>query len=317
MVDIRKDIVDEMYSPRRKTFKRRKVKCIRKYETLQADLMAMEQFKKFNSGYSYILLVIDIFSKFIWVRGLKSKRAEEVAGAFRNILNEIHGNVVHVHTDDGGEFKGSFKKLMKEKGINSYITHTGLKAMIAERAIKEFKRRLFKAFAYNALNKTNKTQYRWLDIIQDIAKQYNNSPHSTLKGLVPAKIGNKEEKYLQKYVYNSPKIRRTPKFQIGDQVRISRGDKNIFRKGYTAGYSAEIFTIVEIHQTDPITYTLENFRKEKLKGKFYENEMIKVRHNDIWLVEKVLQKRGNKIKVKWFGLKGEDSEGWINLNNLV
>lgn len=320
MDNVRKNIVDEMYSFKRKTFKRRRVKCIRKFETLQCDLGVMEQFKSYNNGYSYILFVIDIFSKYLWVRALKSKQAVEVAGAFQSILNELkelNADIRHVHSDAGSEFKGDFKKLLKENGINGYITHTGLKASICERVIRTIKQKLFKAFAYNSLNKSEKTMFRWVDIIQDIVKDYNNTPHSTLKGLIPSKIGKKEEKFLQKHVYNKPKIRRIPKFSVNEQVRISRGEKNIFRKGYESGFSAEIFTIVEVHQTDPVTYTLENFKKEKLKGKFYEEEMVKVKNKDIWLVERVLAKKGRKIKVKWFGLKGEDSESWINLDDLV
>lgn len=319
MDTIRHDIVTEMFKPRRKTFKRRKVKCIRRFETLQADLMVMETFKDLNDGYSYILLVIDIFSKFIWVRKLKNKRADETAKAFKSILDDIphKKDIKHVWVDEGSEFKGQFKDLLKREGINVYNTFSGMKAMIAERAIREFKNRLWKRFALHALNKTDKTMYRWIDIIQEIAQEYNNTPHSTLKGITPAKVGLKEEKYLQKHVYSHPKIRRIPKFQIGDTVRISRGDKNIFRKGYESVYSAELFTITELHQTDPITYTLKNHRNEKLKGKVYEPELVKVRHPDVWLIERVLQKRGNKIKVKWFGLKGEDAEGWIDVSSLV
>lgn len=319
MDQIRRDIVREMFKPKRKTFKRRKVKCIRRFETLQADLMIMDAFKDMNSGYSCILLVIDIFSKYIWVRKMKTKRADETAKAFKSILDEIPDKkaIKHVWVDMGSEFKGKFKDLVHKEGINLYSTHTGMKAMIAERAIREFKNRLWKSFALNALDKTNKTMYRWIDIIQQVAKEYNNSPHSTLKGIAPAKVGEKEEKYLQKHVYSFPKIRRFPKFKIGNTVRISRGDKNIFKKAYESAFSAELFTVSEIHHTNPITYSLKNYRGEQLKGKYYEAEMVLVKHPDVWLIERVLQKRGNKIKVKWFGLKGEDAEGWIDVSSLV
>lgn len=250
---------------------------------------------------------------------MKNKRADETAKAFKSILDEIPNkkDIKHVWTDEGSEFKAQFKDLLKREGINVYSTFSGMKAMIAERAIREFKTRLWKRFALHALDKTDKTMYRWIDIIQEIAKEYNNSPHSTLNGIAPAKVGQKEEKYLQKHVYSRPKIRRIPKFQVGDTVRISRGDKNIFRKGYESGYSAELFVVSDVHQTDPVVYSLKNHRGEKQKGKFYEQEMVRVKHPDVWLIERVLQKRGNKIKVKWFGLKGEDTEGWIDVSSLV
>ena len=38
-----------------------------------ADLMDMSYYAKQNDGYNYILMVIDIFSKYVWLRPLKRK----------------------------------------------------------------------------------------------------------------------------------------------------------------------------------------------------------------------------------------------------
>ncbi|XP_046750535.1 uncharacterized protein LOC124413798 [Diprion similis] len=61
-------------------------------------------------------------------------------------------------------------------------------------------------------------------------------------------------------------------FKTGDKVRISKF-KNVSEKGYTPNWTTEIFTISQ--------------------------ELLKVEHPDIYLVEKVLQKRGKKLYVKW------------------
>ena len=43
-----------------------------------------------------------------------------------------------------------------------------------------------------------------------------------------------------------------PKFSDGDKVRISK-KKKTFEKGYTTRWMEEIFTIVEVKRTSPVT----------------------------------------------------------------
>ena len=49
---------------------------------IAADLMDMQAFSKDNNGIKYLLTVIDIFSKFVWIVPLKWKTGQEVANAF-------------------------------------------------------------------------------------------------------------------------------------------------------------------------------------------------------------------------------------------
>ena len=55
------------------------------------DLMDMTKFAKYNNGYNFILVVIDIFSKYVWLRPLKDKKGESVSKALKDVLAE--GNV--------------------------------------------------------------------------------------------------------------------------------------------------------------------------------------------------------------------------------
>ena len=41
-----------------------------------ADLADMKAFKDYNDGYTFLLLVIDIFSKYGWVIPLKNKKVK-------------------------------------------------------------------------------------------------------------------------------------------------------------------------------------------------------------------------------------------------
>ena len=57
-------------------------------EILAADLIDMQAFSKDNNWIKYLLTVIDIFSKFVWIIPLKQKTGQEVANAFSRILIE-------------------------------------------------------------------------------------------------------------------------------------------------------------------------------------------------------------------------------------
>ena len=62
----------------------------------------MQAFSKDNSGIKYLLTVIDIFSKFVWIVPLKRKPGQNVASAFSMILKESIPNKTWV--DRGREF---------------------------------------------------------------------------------------------------------------------------------------------------------------------------------------------------------------------
>ena len=48
----------------------------------------MQAFSNYNNGIKYLLTVIVIFSKFVWIVPLKRKTGQEVANALSSILKE-------------------------------------------------------------------------------------------------------------------------------------------------------------------------------------------------------------------------------------
>ena len=62
----------------------------------------MQAFSKDNNGIKYLLIVIEIFSKFVLIVPLKRKTGQEVAHAFSKILRER--NPCKVWVDKGKEF---------------------------------------------------------------------------------------------------------------------------------------------------------------------------------------------------------------------
>ena len=68
-------------------------------------------------------------------------------------------------------------------------------------------------------------------------------------------------------------------------------------------------------KTKPIVYYLKDYQNELVSGGFYEQELLKVKHPDVYLVEKVIKKRGDQVYVKWLGFDNSHNS-WIDKNDL-
>jgi hypothetical protein len=299
----KRQVVDELHRAARKNFPRRKTIVKHLNDLWQADLADFGAYAKQNRGNKYILLVIDCFSKFIRARPLKSKAGERVADALTSILKESGTSPPkHLQTDQGTEFYNKFVKRVLEKySINHYSTYSVTKAAIAERAIRTIKNVLYKEFS-------NRGTYKWIDILDKVVRDYNNRKHSTIR-MKP--IAVKRNTKLD--VFDHVKMMGKHRYELGDVVRISKF-KTIFEKGYTPAWSTELFKIIAVQPTTPVTYKIQDMQGRPIEGSFYDQELLKTRFPDIYLVEKILRRKGNKLYVKWLGL---DERSWINKNDLV
>ena len=59
----------------------------------EADLLQLTTIKDYNDGYNYILVVIDVLSKYAWVEPIKDKTARNVASAFARIIDRAQPRV--------------------------------------------------------------------------------------------------------------------------------------------------------------------------------------------------------------------------------
>ena len=81
----------------------------------QIDLMDMGRkgAVKFNGvSYRYVLSVMDVFSRFVWLRPVSMKSSKNIADELR-ILYLEHGPPRVIQCDQGGEFKGAVKELCR------------------------------------------------------------------------------------------------------------------------------------------------------------------------------------------------------------
>ena len=118
-----------------------------------------------------------------------------------------------------------------------YSTHNEGKSVVVERFIRTIKNKIYKYMTSISKNK-------YIDKLDDIVNEYNNTYHRTIK-MKPNDVKYNTYINIGKKVNNNE-----PKVKVGDHVRISKY-KNIFSKGYTPNWSEEIFVFKEIKNTVP------------------------------------------------------------------
>lgn len=302
MDEKKRQVVEELHRPARRRYPRRQVEVRGLDDTWEADLVQMSAYAKDNQGHHFLLTVIDAFSKFAWAVPLKKKSARDVTAAMRTVL-EGGRQPQRLHVDRGTEFYNtSFKALMEEYGIHLYSTFSNLHATLVERWNRTLKAMMWKEFSFRG-------SYKWIDILQDLVAQYNERKHRTT-GMKPADVTAANANRLEKiYQQRQQPPRKKPKYSIGDKVRVSKL-KHVFEKGYTPNFTTEIFTVAAVKPTNPVTYRLKDYLDQPIQGGFYEEEITSVKYPQVYLVEKVLKRRGNQVYVKWLGFDSSHNS-WI------
>ena len=149
----------------------------------------MQSFSKFNNGTKYLLMVIDVFSKYGWIVPLKSKTGVDVANALSKIFNsEMPGSASNrrcskMWVDKGKEF---YNKHVKALGIQLYFTENEEKSSVVERWNRTTKEKMFKYFSANNTKK-------YIDILDEMVNNYKNTKHSSIK-ITPVEASNKKNK---------------------------------------------------------------------------------------------------------------------------
>lgn len=302
---VKRGIIEELHKPARRNFLRRKT-IVKNYEDLwQCDLADMQKYSKENDNNRYIVVVINCYSKYVWTVPVTDKTGASITEAMKHVLDKSANAPKNFQTDLGTEFYNKkFAALMKQYNINHYSTYTTKKAAMAERVIRTLKTSIYKQFQIRG-------NYRWLDTLQTITDKYNRTVHNTTRMRpIDVDINTKLNLSISKI-----QKRKLPKYKIGEVVRISKY-KNQFEKGYTANYTTELFKILQVNSTHPVTYKIEDMNGNEIKGGFYEMELLKTKYPNDYLVERTLRTRGSKALVKWLGFPNEENS-WINITDII
>lgn len=205
-------------------------------QIMQLDLSFMDKFGQQNGGYKYILLGIDVFSRYAWGVPLKSKSVKEVEEAFLEMPQPEC-----VVSDNGSEFVGKdFVNYLKHQGIaqqtNVVGDHHALG--IVDRMTLTLKNMIYKRFIGN-------DSVKWADNLQEILDIYNTTPHSGIYDFTPEEALNDKKVQAVLATINLDLMQKgTKKFnvEVGDDVRIRKPDWS-FKRGFTPKFSEDIFNV--------------------------------------------------------------------------
>lgn len=200
----------------------------------QLDLMIYDRFK--SNGYSYILIIIDVYSRYVQAVPLKTRLMEPLVKNIEKLFT-LMGFPRNVNCDQ--EFNNRlFNKLCTTHNIRTWYSDPDEpnKNAIVER----FNRTLAQLLQRWRVA-TDRTD--WENVLQDLVTNYNTKLHSTTKN-TPEDIWKGVASNLQAVVNVPTKLKK------GDRVRLAT-----VRTKLTKG--------------DAVKWTRELFRIERVEGQRY------------------------------------------------
>lgn len=302
-----------LHKQKRIKFPRSKIVVADEGVQWQADLADLQMYSKFNKGIKYILTVVDTFSRYAWVKTLKTKSGKELADAFQEIFaEEIPASI---QTDNGKEFKNKdVQDLFQNHNIRFFTTtDEDIKCAMVERFNRTLKNKMFKI-----MTKTGKRCY--ISYLDSIVKSYNNSVNRSI-GYKPVEVDEKNKDEIFKKLYGYKDKREmliamsgmaNPKLKIGDLVRI-RYQHTKFDRGYIPNWTDEVYEIIKCIKGTPSYYKLKDYKGNEIEGRFYAHEIQKV-IDPTYRVERILRTRTRggirESLVKWVNFPSTENQ-WI------
>ena len=193
-----------------------------------------------SQGNKNILVVIDVFTRKVYAKPVRSKEPAAVASKLREILNEMDTMPTIMSSDKGNEFTNQVNQLLEELDI----THRtkGEKydpnvLAVVDRVIQNLKKRLAESLADDP--------GEWAQRIPIVVRQYNATEHSAVHDAPKEISTNPIAKFMvtqdnaQKLKHNETilKTRKTALEDAGAFRRPIGGlQQGAFRRGFKATY---------------------------------------------------------------------------------
>ena len=323
---LRKQETHTLFSQHRDNFERPRVVVPEKFYQFDVDTAHLVKFKKDNDDYAYILVCIDIFTRFTWTVPMKTLKGVEMVSALKVVFAQ---SKPQIYRSDGGSENTNklVKAYLDDQNVKRVITLNETKANYAERVIKTLKIKLTKYMYY-------KQSHRWVDVLQSVTSSYNNSYHSSIRQ-TPTEALSADNVELWNIQY-APKKRRIPtssskirapvfksiySLEVDDVVRLSKMP-HAFTRAYDEQWTHELFIITERTSQQGIPqYSIKAWNNDKIEGLFYEEELEKVNVTDDTVYKVAEKKRKTKkgvkgYNIKWYGW-GPQYDTWVPEAYLV
>ena len=259
------------------------------------DLMVIsEHLVESNDGFRYVLGAIDILSRHVWVACLKTKKGADVVRGIQEIFASTDRRPHTIRVDQGREFHNKeVKDFLKKLDIHMFANTTFAKANYIERFWRTLKTRIYRHLS-------NKDTERFVDVLPALISSYNSTFHRGIKASPNSVTHENELQFYRRHKEKADRLKPVDtkfKYNIGDKVRVSHLSKP-FQRSYDEQFTPEVFTVVKkIERQGLPLYELEDCAKDKIEGRWYEQELTLFPKGDeqIWKIEQVFRNKKRKI----------------------
>jgi len=126
------ELADQLHKPIKRNFPKRRVIAHHVDDIWCSDLVDMQKLSKWNKGYKYLLMVLDIFSEYGWIIPFKTETGLEVSKVLQIIFKEnktkcvvyivfLQKNLLEKHKGDCFLIKGTQAITMPAEGSKIYF----------------------------------------------------------------------------------------------------------------------------------------------------------------------------------------------------
>jgi len=198
----------------------------------QMDLADFSQVAKVkeNKNMNFVLVLIEIHSRYVLAFPLKDKRPETVLTALQSWANQTSPK--GLLSDNGSEWKGVVKSFLQQRGIehkildNEYSKNT---AGVVERFIRTLRMKLRDYWLKN-------DNLVWLPYLNNVVEEYNNTIHSRMR-----------KKPIDVFKGDAPQFDRKKvniSLAIGSKVRTLIPRKTFDKASALPKWSQQVFSVV-------------------------------------------------------------------------
>lgn len=270
--------LNQIMAPRRKEKGTRSVQSSEPNKIYAMDLIDYANDKGRNKKYAYIMVVLDIFTKFAWAQALTSRKPEAIAEAWKKLEKKQYfhrpGSVL---SDNDTAFKTDFADLMRERGIKRLFIVPGQpQGNQAERLIKTLKGMLNKFY-----EEEKKGKRIWIDDYETIVNNYNKHYHETIKKTPLEALDKDNWEEVRKNIEKNSIVNDPTdlKLKVGDKVRIQLKKDKVGKKD-GINWSKEVYEVTKVfnyrNTLKPTSYKLKDEDGDEYPGLVNVSRLQKV-----------------------------------------
>ena len=231
--------------------------------------------KRDNHSFTFLLTIVDIFSRFALAIPIKSKKCPHVTAALERAF-KVMKPPRKLQTDMGKEFYNfHIKRVLNWYRVHHFSTDQPLKAQIVEcfnRTLREMLKQLM----------AHRKSLNYKSMLSDFLYGYSARPHTAFLPFARREVNKNNEAQIHELQYGKYLRQQKAKhrYSIGDHMRKAM-NKGAFSKSYKfKDFSEKLYEIIDTVHTRPPRpmYHLKDLRTGNvLDGAVYQEQIQRVR----------------------------------------